>query len=134
MYALAYRKARVAANSAAMARIATGYLAHLAAVADHYEAVSRRLFGRGIPQVLLLHANELNADNLTAALRVFTDRGYEFISLEEALADPAYATEERYVGATGPSWLHRWARALDVEVPPEPREPAWVRAAAWMGE
>ena len=37
-------------------------------------------------------------------------RGYRFIALEEAAADPAYGSQrDEYYGAAGISWLHRWA-------------------------
>ena len=36
-------------------------------------------------------------------------RGYNFISLEEALTDPVYMKEENYVGNWGFSWINRWA-------------------------
>ena len=39
-------------------------------------------------------------------------RGYEFISLAEALRDPAYATPDDYDGSAGISWLHRWSLSL----------------------
>jgi hypothetical protein len=36
-------------------------------------------------------------------------RGYQFISLDEALRDAAYLTPDEFVGPMGPSWLHRWS-------------------------
>jgi hypothetical protein len=36
-------------------------------------------------------------------------RGYQFISLEEALSDKAYILEEKFAGRAGISWLQRWA-------------------------
>ena len=53
-------------------------------------------------------------------------RGYRLVSLNEALADPAYGRPDEYVGPRGLSWLQRWALAVGVHVPPEPREPVWV--------
>ncbi|NUO83097.1 polysaccharide deacetylase, partial [candidate division KSB1 bacterium] len=38
-------------------------------------------------------------------------RGYAFVSLEEALRDEAYRTEDTYTGPAGISWLQRWAMA-----------------------
>ena len=35
-------------------------------------------------------------------------RGYRFISLEEALQDPAYRLPDEYTGESGLSWLQRW--------------------------
>jgi hypothetical protein len=36
-------------------------------------------------------------------------RGYEFVSIERAVADPAYQSPDHYYGSRGFSWLHRWA-------------------------
>ena len=101
-------------------------------VVRFYEDQSRQLFGREIPQVLLLHAYALNADHLDRLLSLLRDRGYRFVSLEEVLADPAYDSEDAYVGPGGITWLHRWAISRDVDrsmFAGEPRVPGWVREA-----
>jgi hypothetical protein len=55
-------------------------------------------------------------------------RGYRFVSLDEALADPAYATPDRFVGTAGISWIDRWrvffGQKADYEHDPDP--PEWV--------
>ena len=54
-------------------------------------------------------------------------RGYTFVSLDEALADPAYALADGYVGPRGLSWVHRWALGKGMKIEgEEPREPAWL--------
>jgi hypothetical protein len=45
----------------------------------HFEARSRAVLGREVPQVLLLHANRLNADHLEALLDRTRARGYRFL-------------------------------------------------------
>jgi hypothetical protein len=40
---------------------------------------------------------------------MYLRRGYAFISLQEALEDPAYASPDTYTGPAGITWLHRWA-------------------------
>ena len=54
-----------------------------------FEEYSVEVVGYDIPQVPLLHANALNADHLDALLSMIEGRGYEFISLAEALRSPA---------------------------------------------
>ena len=60
--------------------------------------------------------------------RYLRARGYRFVTLEEALADPAYDTPDEYVGPTGISWLHRWRRTLQLEdrLRDEPDPPKWL--------
>ena len=78
------------------------------------------------PQVLLLHANELNADYFDELAHMIQQRGYAFVSLEDALQDPAYRHEDAYTGPRGLSWLHRWALAKGLTPQEEPREPDWL--------
>jgi peptidoglycan/xylan/chitin deacetylase (PgdA/CDA1 family) len=61
----------------------------------HWSAdTARRLYGRPIPHVFLLHANPLTTHLLDELLTAYEKAGVQFISLEEALADPVYAEED----------------------------------------
>lgn len=79
--------------------------------------------------MLLLHANALNADHFDGLASMMRRRGYRFVSLERALEDPAYGSEDRYAGKGGITWLHRWALTRGVEpefFDGEPRTPPFV--------
>ncbi|HET9484736.1 MAG TPA: polysaccharide deacetylase family protein [Xanthomonadales bacterium] len=116
-----------------LARLLRDYVPYMLAKLEYYEAQSRALLGYELPQVLLLHANELNAQSFGALVAAIRARGYRFVTLDEALRDPAYGRADGYTGAYGPSWLHRWAIA---ESRPreffagEPATPGWVLALA----
>ena len=56
-------------------------------VFSFFEEVSRKATGREIPQVLLLHANALNADRFGALADALVRRGYRFVPLAQALED-----------------------------------------------
>jgi hypothetical protein len=94
-----------------------------------FEAGAVALAGREFPQVLLLHANELNADMMPDLLAMFRRRGYKFVTLDEALADDVYRSPENYVGRGGFSWIHRWTLTKGLRTTPEPEPPDWVKAA-----
>jgi peptidoglycan/xylan/chitin deacetylase (PgdA/CDA1 family) len=137
MYAGLYEDATVAGDAAAARRLEDGYLAHNDAMLDFFERLARDEFGRDIPQVLLAHVNRLNAALLPRLLARLHGRGYRFVTLEEALRDPAYDTPDRYVGPNGPSWLHRWSVALgkpyrlrDEPDPPKDILDAWAKRKA----
>lgn len=85
-----YRFAVEYANPTKRDQVKTAFLEHLRECAGHFEKLSMRLFGRKIPLILLLHANELNADCMPAVLAGFKELGYRFVTLEEAVADEAY--------------------------------------------
>jgi peptidoglycan/xylan/chitin deacetylase (PgdA/CDA1 family) len=104
------------------------YLEYMDTVFGYFERITQELFGRDIPQVLLLHDSELNTQSLDALLTRIEKRGYKFVSLDEALADPAYATEDKYFGPEGISWLNRWRLAFgkDLDLKNNPDPPKWV--------
>lgn len=105
----------------------SAYLDHMNAAFDYYESAARSLFHHVIPQILLIHDSELNAECLDTVLTNLERRGYRFVPLSEALADPAYATPDLFVGPQGISWLSRWKLAFG-QSPwnSDPDPPAWV--------
>ena len=127
VFANLYAAAKEAGENELMGRIVEAYLAHMQEVFAFFEEYSVEVVGYEMPQVLLLHANALNGDHLGKLLSMLEERGYEFVSLEEALHDPAYALADGYVGPRGLSWLHRWALGKGMETRMEPREDKYVR-------
>lgn len=107
-------------------RVRREYVPYLESITAYFERRSVEVFGREIPQILLLHANQLNADLMPELLVMFRARGYAIVSLSEALRDEAYRTPESYVGKNGISWLHRWAQTKGLPDHSEPDPPAWV--------
>lgn len=133
IFARAYDRAIAARDSVLQRRIGTEYLAYMDRVLTFYESQSITLLGRNIPHVLLLHANTLNAHTFDLLAAAYRKRGYAFVSLDHALRDPAYALPDRYVGAAGITWLHRWALTQGrrgADFAGEPLVPAWVERAA----
>ncbi|HJU86272.1 MAG TPA: polysaccharide deacetylase family protein, partial [Gemmatimonadota bacterium] len=126
VYAWVYQAALARADTALAARVADAYLDHVDDAFAYFEARSREVVGREVPQVLLLHANRLNADLLEQLLGRVRARGYRFVDLSEAMEDPVYAREDPYVGRGGPSWIERWGIAAGAEPSPGPREHPWV--------
>lgn len=110
IYARAYLDALRDGEQAAAGELRRDYVRYLDAKTAYFEDESRRLLGREMPQILLIHANSLNADALPEVLTMLERRGYRFVDLATAAADPAYREQaDRFRGAGGISWLHRWA-------------------------
>ena len=109
IYARAYDHALARGDRALADRIASAYLAYMDRVVAYYEDQSRALTGREIPQVLLLHANRLNAATTDGLVEMLEERGYAFVGLDEALEDPAYDLPDEFTGSGGITWIHRWA-------------------------
>ncbi len=96
------------------------YLAHLQQRAEAYRDLSRRLFGRDIPQVLLLHHNLINALFLDDAIQLFQKMGWTFTDPATAFQDFAYSLEPQRP-SPGQSLLLSAARSLGY------RPAAWER-------
>ncbi len=123
MFASAYLKPSFAE------RVKREYVPYLESVVAFFEERSKEVAGRDFPQIMLLHANELNSWMMPQILDMFARRGYHFVSLEEAMRDSVYQLPEAYVGKGGFSWIHRWSMTKGMTAKGEPDEPDWVRAA-----
>jgi peptidoglycan/xylan/chitin deacetylase (PgdA/CDA1 family) len=114
-------------------RLREAYLNFTIAAIEFAERFSPEIFGREIPQTLLMHANDINADCLNEMLRRLAARGYRFVTLDEAMTDPAYQTKDTHVGKHGPTWLWRWMeskgmnlKGMKVSGKDDPEPPKWV--------
>ena len=98
----AYQQALAAKDRSCAAAILAAYLEHTSIQIDYYGALSRQVLGYEPPQIALLHLNRINAEALDAILTLYRDRGYGFVSLSDAQADPAYTAPARYTTKFGP--------------------------------
>ena len=127
MFALVYAQALKERNAPLAARARAAYVPFMESIFGFFEKRSREVIGREFPQILLIHASQLNADMMPDLLDMMRRRGYRFVSLDEALQDHAYRLPDWYVGSAGVSWIHRWSLAKGMPAKREPNEPAWVR-------
>ncbi|HEV3333411.1 MAG TPA: polysaccharide deacetylase family protein [Bryobacteraceae bacterium] len=110
-------------------RVKREYVPYMESIVSFFEQRSVEVVGREFPQILLIHASQLNADFMPDLLAMFRRRGYTFISLSQALADKAYTLPEEYVGRGGFSWIHRWSKTKGMTPRGEPDPPRWVQDA-----
>ena len=125
IFADVYFKAKKRGDEETARRVADAYVPYMESVFEHFERLSAETFGREVKHVLLLHANELNADRFDELAAMLRRRGYAFVTLEEALKDAAYA-EPDALHRTGVSWLHRWRLAKGLPIKWEPEAPKFV--------
>lgn len=112
LFSRAYDHALLLGDTALMAQVGEQYVTYMLDCTAYYEAQSDSLFKRQISQILLIHANTINADFLGKLLAGLKQHGYTFVSLDKALTDTAYRSVDHYYGKGGISWLHRWALTL----------------------
>lgn len=102
--------ARRAGDPAVLALVGEDYQASLRLAVRHNEENSDELFGRPVPQVLLLHANEVGAAQWDRLFTWLESTGHRFAEADEVLADPALREEHRFAGAYG---FSLWDRIRD---------------------
>jgi len=126
MYAPVYDDAKKRGDTALQQELVRSYLSYSDAVFAYAEQLSRQIMGYEPRQILLLHANQLEADHIGELLDVMRKRGYRFVSLDEALQDPAYSLPDTYVGEEGTGWLDHWAITMGKPPQGAPAFPQWV--------
>ncbi len=112
--------------------IRRAYIDYMRQRFDWAEHESRLVFGRDIPQILLLHASKLNADTFDELASMMRARGYDFVTLENAMSDSAYASPDEWLGG-GVGWIERWGvtKGMDEAVfETDPQVPEWVQRIA----
>lgn len=133
IFARAYHNALKTGDTKELKQISDSYIDYMDRKIRYFESQARALFGRDIRQVLLIHANELNADHVHRLLDLIQKRGYVFITLDNALQDPVYRSADSYIGRGGISWLHRWALTKGKKgafFKGEPETPEFIKKSA----
>jgi peptidoglycan/xylan/chitin deacetylase (PgdA/CDA1 family) len=127
IFARVYANALATGDLAKAQHVHEAYLKYMESIFEFFETRSIEVTGHEVRQILLMRANQLNADSMPDLLAMMRHRGYTFISLEHALQDPAYSLPDTYVGLNGFSWIHRWSLAKGMKNKEEPEEPDWIR-------
>jgi peptidoglycan/xylan/chitin deacetylase (PgdA/CDA1 family) len=126
MYARVYEDARRRGDASLEKQLVDSYISYTAQVFEYYEKFSHDLIGYEPKQILLLHANWLEADHIGEILELLRKRGYQFVSLEQALSDPAYSLPDTYIGEEGTNWIDHWAITRGHPPQNTPVFPQWV--------
>jgi hypothetical protein len=98
-------------SQAARDAVAALYLTHVEACLMGREADARRRYGKEVPVVLAVHANELNAERLGDLLTVLEARGYELVSVDEAAAGLPRGAAQRAPSPAADPCSERWFEA-----------------------
>src|SRR4030095_10214103 len=80
----------------------------------------QEIFGRAIPQTMVLTPSRLITDTADEFFGMAAMRGYKFVTIGEAQSDPAYKTPEDFTGESGISWFERWSLAKGKQLRNEP--------------
>jgi peptidoglycan/xylan/chitin deacetylase (PgdA/CDA1 family) len=104
-------------DAASIQRLHDSYLE----VADQYYAAfreaSRRTYGRDVKYVLLMHVGAFDAHMLPELLALYRSKGVHFISMPEALADPAYRDDPDIAARNGGTHLELMLQSKHLPFP-----------------
>jgi peptidoglycan-N-acetylglucosamine deacetylase len=115
-----YARCAERGDGAGMARLEQAYLAAAAAEAARARRMSRAVYGRDIPYVLLMHLGALDARMAPRLLAQYREEGFRFVSLRAAEQDPAYAVDLQPGRRDGPDTLEAAMKAKALTPPPSP--------------
>jgi peptidoglycan/xylan/chitin deacetylase (PgdA/CDA1 family) len=130
MFAGIYDDAKRRGDTALQQQIVKSYLDYTTEVFTYFEKLSRDLFGYEPSQILLMHANNLEAEHIGEVLDLLRKRGYKFIPLGAALSDAVYSLPDTFVADGGGSWIEHWAITMGKPPLNEPSAPKDMRDRA----
>jgi peptidoglycan-N-acetylglucosamine deacetylase len=108
-------------DTAAIAELESSYLEAASADADFRRAMAKDLFGHDIPYVLLMHVGAFDARMLPRLLKLYSDRGFSFVTLEDAEKDPFYKSSLDPSLPDQPDSLEGAMQAKGMALPPRPK-------------
>ena len=116
-----YARCKAKGDTKSIATLQATYLEAADKSIDYYRDLSRRLFGRDIPFVLLMHIGALDAEMLPQLLDLYRSRGFEFITLEQAEHDEFYRVSTDLQLRPAPDMLEGVAAERHSDFPLQPQ-------------
>jgi peptidoglycan/xylan/chitin deacetylase (PgdA/CDA1 family) len=104
-------------NAQGLAWLESSYLQAADENIGYYRTMSKQLYQRDIRYVLLLHIGGFDAHMLPRLLRLYRQRGFSFVSLEQAEQDPFYRYDVNPRLLPGPDLLENAMREKHLPLP-----------------
>ena len=114
----AYARCLAQEGQPALAALDSAYLDVVRETATRSRSLSRALYGRDVPYVLLTHISAYNARMMPRVLELYRREGFQFTTLAEAQRDSIYQRDMDPSLPAGPTSLEARARARGLPVPP----------------
>jgi hypothetical protein len=120
MYNEPYTRCVAKNDMAAITQLEESYLSAAEAAIDYTRSMSKTLYDRDIPYVLLMHVGALDARMLPRLLKLYRDKGFTFVSLADAEKDPFYRGDLDLSQGSMPDTLEEAMQARNLPVPSRP--------------
>jgi peptidoglycan/xylan/chitin deacetylase (PgdA/CDA1 family) len=82
-----------------------------------YRGIAQTLYKRDVPYVLLLHVGAFDARMLPELIALFRARGFTFVTLEQAMADPIYSFDPKVPSPEGNTFNEMVAQSRNINTP-----------------
>lgn len=115
-----YARCVAKGDADAILQMEHSWLGNAAVQADRSRAMAQALYGRDIPYVLLMHLGAFDAHMMPRLIALYREKGYRFVSIEEAEKDPYYAPELNPALAPQPQGLNGAMAAKGLKEPQAP--------------
>lgn len=112
-----YARCSAKHDAAAIQVLHDSYLSTAGKDIEAYRKLAQELYGRDVPYVLLMHAGAFDARMLPELLALFRERGFRFVTLQDALADPVYREDPRVPTPGGTTFNEMVASERKAAVP-----------------
>jgi peptidoglycan/xylan/chitin deacetylase (PgdA/CDA1 family) len=112
-----YARCMAKHDDTAVASLETSYLATADEFIGVFRTLSQQLYGHDIPYVLLLHVGAFDARMLPRLIALFRSKGFVFITLPQAEADPVYAVDPNIGYPFGGTFQELTAKVRGVNFP-----------------
>jgi len=104
-------------DEASIRKLHDSYLAVADQYYDVFRELSQKLYGRDVKYVLLMHVGAFDARMLPELLTRYRARGVRFISLADAMSDPAYQDDPDIGEPSGGTLLELMMRSKRLNFP-----------------
>lgn len=112
-----YARCAVKHNDAAIQSLHDSYLAAADESIRVYRGIAQQLYQRDVPYVLLLHVGAFDARMLPELIALFRARGFTFVTLQEAMADPIYSFDPKVPSPDGNTFNEMVAQSRNINTP-----------------
>lgn len=82
-----------------------------------YRQIAHTLYHRDPPYVLLMHVGAFDARMLPELIALFRSRGFSFVTLQQAMADPIYSVDPKVTSPSGNTFNEMVAQSRNINTP-----------------
>jgi peptidoglycan/xylan/chitin deacetylase (PgdA/CDA1 family) len=119
----AYARCVSKGDGKSIAWLFSSYLDIAAQYLDADRNMAMMIFGHPIDHILLLHLGAFSPKILPPLFSLLRDKGFTFVTLEQAEKDPAYESDPDAGSRNGGTLLEQWLDARKLQYPYAPMKP-----------